>query len=138
MNNNFDISTLGQRVNIRTLASGAIPSSLRGVKLLSILDPASARQMDDVVARHAAIAPYLTGWRPERWTDQNYVKLEHSNGQVEYYGTSWLDFESVEVVTDETLKIELGSVSDEDIGRIRRILIKAGFDDIRSMSRQES
>lgn len=134
MNNGFDAAWLGKTINISTLAPGVLPTQLRAVKFLSLMDPATARAFDDIVSRHASITPYLTGWKPARYTDQNYVKVQHPNGAIEYFGTAWLDFETVEEVSDELVLIRLGSLSTEDRNRLRRVLIKAGFEDIRSIA----
>ena len=138
MNNSFNTDLLGKTVNIRTLATGVLPTQLRSVKIMSILDPETAQSLDDVITRHAAITPYLTGWKPARYTDQNYIKIQHNNGRVEYFGTAWLDFSTAEIVTDEFVDIRLGSTSPEDMQRLRTVLMKAGFTDIRSITRGAS
>lgn len=133
MNNGFDANLLGKTINVGTLATGVLPTQLRTVKILSVLDPATARAFDDIVSRHAAITPYLTGWKPDRYTDQNYLKIQHPNGAIEYFGTAWINFETVEEVSDEIVLVRLGGLSIEDRNRLRRVLIKAGFEDIRSI-----
>lgn len=133
MNNGFSSDLMGKTINISTLVSDVMPSTVRGIQILSLLDPMTARSFSDVAATHASYEPYIQGWVPGSWKEQNYLKVQHLNGNVEYLGTSWLDFSTVEIQDNSKTEIVLRGTTPEDTNRIRTVLIKAGYTEIESI-----
>lgn len=121
---------LGDVINFSVYPSAVLGSNFNRVKVLSVLDPATAKLFADVVALHNNIYPYLTD--PDKvtykkYTDYNYIKVRLSNGTETVLGLPWINMETVVVVTSTTARFDIALDTPDEINDILALLRANGW-----------
>jgi len=120
---------IGKTINFQTNAPSILGARFQVTKVLSILDPDTARLFADIVSQHIAVYPHLPEGTVDDAFGYSYVKLRLPDDQIVVLGLPWIDENSVEVVNHTTLTVKINSTSQEDINRVRQALLANGFED---------
>lgn len=97
------------------------------VTVLAILDEATARQTIDTYALHRQYYPTLPAGTPDDPTEYDYVKLKTSTGDIRVIGIPWIIENTIELVEQTTIVVEIAEVNVSDMSRIRSALAGNGF-----------
>jgi len=121
----------GKTVRFNTLAPNILGANRDNVTIVAAdLDLDTAVLISDVKAKHNQVRNYITTL-PQSAGSYSYVKLRFGNGQVEVLGVPWIDQNTIEVITDRKLTVEVGSVSDSTEQLVREALLQNGITDFK-------
>lgn len=121
----------GKTVRFNTLAPNVLGATRDNVTIVAAdLDLDTAALLADVKAKHNQVKNFLTTL-PASAGSYSYVKLRYGNGSIEILGVPWIDQNTIEVITDRKLFIEIGSVSDSTEQLAREALLQNGITDIK-------
>ena len=121
----------GKTVRFNTLAPNILGANRDNVTIVAAdLDLDTAALLSDVKAKHNQVRNYITTL-PQSAGSYSYVKLRYGNGQVEVLGVPWIDQNTIEVITDRKLTVEVGSVSDSTEQLVREALLQNGITDFK-------
>ncbi len=97
------------------------------VKLLGVVDYATAAQTIDPVALHEDIITNLPEGSVDDPTQYSYLKLELENGAVTYVGMPWVDESTLTKVGESKLQVTLSNMNVDDVPNIIAALNANGF-----------
>lgn len=121
----LDSSNYGQTLSFETYAS----EKLTNLKLLSILDPETARVFADVLGKHKQYLPFLPDPKPILYTDYSYAKFVDANGVTSYYGLPWIKPTSIEVKDTVVYQITLKNSTPAQLASVKQMMVKSGIED---------
>jgi len=119
---------IGAAVRFDTLAPGVLGAKRDNVTVVALLDLDTAMLMSDVRAKHAQVKNYIPTL-PESAGAYSYVKLRYSNGQIEILGVPWIKQDTIEVIVDRQLLINVSNITDSTENLIRQALLQNGIED---------
>lgn len=121
----------GKTVRFNTLAPNILGANRDNVTIVAAdLDLDTAVLISDVKAKHNQVRNYITTL-PQSAGSYSYVKLRYGNGKVEVLGAPWIDLNTIEVITDRKLTIEVSKVSDSTEQLVREALLQNGITDFK-------
>lgn len=125
----LNMALIGKTINFSTNAAPILGVEVRNAKLLGILDPGSAKAVDDIRAKHIQVYPYLPEGTPDSAYDYPYLKFAMADGSFRVYGLPWIKEDSIEIVATTNVVVTLKGRGQVDFDLIRQALLANGFDD---------
>ena len=122
--------TLRKVYNFNLYPASLMGDDFKNVTVLSILDPDTANQMIDIHARHVQVYPYLPNGTVNDPTGYNYLKVKTASGSITVIGIAWIEAESVEEVSAQTITVVIPSASVNDMAKVRNALVANGFNNL--------
>lgn len=127
MSNNYHQALqIRQVYNFQLKAPGILGTGYENAEVCGIVDLATARTIQDVVALHKASYPFLGVGVSRNAQDLIYVKIKTSSGEYRAIATAWMSAAPV-LVTSKTIQITISECSLEDQALLRNLLQQAGF-----------
>lgn len=123
----IDSSHIGKIVSFTVYPAAILGSAFNHVKVLGILDAASAFQFVDPASLHANVYPTLPGGTPNDYKAYTYVKIQFQNGEVTCVGMPWIETGSLTVHEGTTMRVTIYNTSASELQRLREALISNGF-----------
>ena len=119
----FDLNSYGKIVSFDVYPENILGDNYKTVKLLSIVDYATARLYSDVANIAISVYPSLPVGTPKDYKRYNYAKIEHSNGEVSCIALPWINSDTLVYHNDVivTLKVKLDNINTVDT--LRRLLV---------------
>ena len=119
---------LKDTISFDTLAPSILGTKFERVKVLGVLDSASAAQLGvDVVAMHRNIFPLLPAGTPDQIDAAPYLKLQLANGTFTAVSLNWINLDTVTVFESTSAAFTVSNIGPSDITRITDILKANGY-----------
>ena len=110
-----------------TYAPAKLGGAFKIMKVLGILDLASAMHYRDVVAIHSIILPDLPPGTPADPNSLTYIRFRDAHDEESVFAYEWIDAGSISAVSSVNLRIEVYGASTTDVSTIRDALTLAGI-----------
>ena len=119
----LDLNSYGKILSFDVYPENILGDNYKTVKLLSIVDFATARMYADIGNIAISVYPTLPVGTPKDYKKYNYVKVEHSNGDVSCIALCWINLDTIQFHNDVivTIKVKLDTI--DTVDTIRRLLI---------------
>lgn len=108
-------------------APNVLGSVYQDVKVLALLDVATAADQIDPYSLHANVYPSLPPGVEDDPTSYQYVKVQHPNGTNSIIGIPWIDFSTITLSGKGKLTIVINDVNPDDKHAIMRALASNGY-----------
>lgn len=108
--------------NFNVYPSLLLGSDFTGATVLSILSPSDALKEIDIFTKHAQYYPYLPTGTPNDPMGYDYVRVELPSGNRIILGLTWIDANSISLVSSQRVNVSLTGVTPTDVARIKTIL----------------
>lgn len=130
---NITTDMLGKVISFDLYPAAILGSTFSRVKLLGILDPATAIGLADIATMHANVYPTIpVPNRPEdNYASYNYLKVKQlSSGNIEIIGIPWIDGE-VTINENMIITAVVNDVSGSDYEKITKMFLAAGYNAVK-------
>ena len=115
-------------VTFSVYPTSVLGTGFRNMKVMMLMDEASARQFVDTRAMHAKVFSSLPAGTPTVPDDFTFVKLLNpANGAISYIALEWINEATIVVETTRIMRLTIENVSAEDRPRIIAALSSNGF-----------
>jgi hypothetical protein len=125
----ISFSLIGKTINFNTNAGAILGVEVRNAKVVAILDPNTAKQFEDIIAKHIQVFPYLPQGTPDSAYEYSYLKVVSAEGKDLVYGIPWIAEDTIELVDTTSIQVVLKGRGQSDITLLRQSLLSNGFDD---------
>lgn len=124
----FKYEMIGQTVTFDTYAPAIIGARQNRVTILGVTDYTSVTTFQPAV-RHTEVYAYLPSGSPKKYNEYNYLKVRDSNGNVEYFGLPWINWDTIAVHEGKDMVIRLFNYPPSKVDYIRRLLLSHNITD---------
>jgi hypothetical protein len=121
---NFNIGVV---YNFNTTASSILGTEIKYAKLIGILNYESALQYENIYLKYRNIYPLLPNGTPNSPETSIYYLFLSQSGEKFVFADIWIDHNSVTVVNEIALRINLTGVQLSDIQVLRNMLNAGGY-----------
>lgn len=121
---------IGKIVSFSIYPVGIIPTVFSHVKVLDILSPSTASELQDVATLHANVKPTLPVGSPVNYNDYNYLRVQFENKTKAIIGLPWIVASSIVVHENTQISVIISDVNAGDVTRVREALIANGFNSL--------
>ena len=119
--------TVGGTYNFETLAPAILGDKIKNAKLTAIVNYSTANKLFSPNSQHANIYPHLPAGTPRDHTKYLYYVFETQNEETRVFAREWLNQNTVELVTGNTIRVSLYNVTLQDQTKIRQLLVSGGY-----------
>lgn len=124
---NVNQITLNSVVNFEYISPTVLGTAVRGAKVLAILDHESATAYINPMVYHASFRPHMPASAPQSFTDYPYVKLRMPDNTTMAVGLPWIQGDTWEEQSVESLRFTVSNVTPAGRQIIMRALAANGF-----------
>lgn len=122
--------TIGGIYNFETLAPAILGDKIKNAKLTAIVNFSTAQKLFNPTSQHANIYPHLPVGTARDHTKYIYYVFNTENDEERVFAREWINLNTIELVTGNTLKASVYNVTAQDQTAIRQLLIAAGYTSI--------
>ncbi len=128
MAGSYDDLVVRNYVSFTVYPTTVLGTGFNNLKVMMVMDEASARSFIDTRAEHAKMYPSLPQGTPTVPDDFTFVKLFNpANGAISYLALPWIKEDTIVVETTRVMRLTIENVSAEDRPRILAALSSNGF-----------
>lgn len=118
---------IGKTVSFDTAAPGVLGANRQNVTVMAVLDLDTVMMLRDVMAVHHQVRSYMPTL-PAAAGSYNYVKLKHSNGELEYLGVPWIKDNTIEVIEMREMILRIPQITHTTESIVREALLQNGIE----------
>lgn len=121
---------IGKIYTVNTLAPALLGVSLKNAKLKSIADFDTAFKLTNIRQIHASLLPVLPNGTPQDPSLGIYYVFNSESNETVVMSQYWLDMNSIILVEDISIVVEISEISVDDIPHIRNAITSLGIHNI--------
>lgn len=111
-----------------TLVPAILGAKIRNAKLIAVLDYSTVSAFMNPHSQHSVVYPHLPPNTPRDLTKYIYYLFRTVNNEQVVLANVWINESTITEINTNTIKIEVFNVGADDLTRINKLLMSAGFD----------
>lgn len=119
----FGLDSYGKIVSFQVYPIAILGDNYRTVKVLSIVDYATARIFTDVNNLSVSVYPSLPKGTPKDLKKYMYLKVEHLSGKISCVAIPWINLDTVIFHTDVLINVSIKLKHINDVETVRKLLL---------------
>ena len=118
---------IGNHYSFDTLAPAILGASVKGAKLLAVLDYDTACLHEHMLAKFRKIYPVLPTGTPNDPAATKYYRFKSQSGEYIVIADCWINQSTIVEIISATLKVTISDCTVDDVSKVRNALNALGF-----------
>lgn len=119
---------LNTTYSFETLVPAMLGAKIKNAKLIAVLDYSTVSAFINPHSQHSIIYPHLPPNTPRDLTKYIYYLFRTENNETAVFANVWINESTIKEINTNSIKIEVFNVGADDLTRINKLLMSAGFD----------